>query len=280
MTSVRSGSDRSIRLSVMAPVAQLIDKRGLIYSLSRQKIVSRYRGSIIGPAWALLAPAMHLAIYTLVFGVIFKPRWATESTETTEYALLLYLGLCVFWFLSECISEAPGLIREHSNFVKKVVFPLEVLVWESVARAVFHLCLRLVVYLVAYCVIEGWPPVTACLLPIVLVPLVFFTAGLSWLLSAIGVFARDVGEFVSLALTALLFLSPVFYALESVPEAFRFLMQLNPLTEPVGELRDIAYFGRWLDPRSWLVSLGASYAVAWVGYAFFRRIRGGFADVL
>jgi lipopolysaccharide transport system permease protein len=264
----------------VAPLACLLGSSELVYYLTRQRIVARYRGSWLGVAWALLSPALNLAIFTLVFGVIFEPRWTTKETDTTEYALLLYLGLCAFWFVSECVAEAPGLVVQHSHYVKKVVFPLEILSWVSVSTASFHAAVRLLVFVVADLGIHGHLPLTLVLLPLVWLPLGLMALGLSWLLAAVGVFARDLGEVVALGLTATLFLSPVFYPIESVPESFRWLIAANPLTLPITQLRAVAYFGVLPDLGGWLVIGAVTYAVAVLGHAFFMRSRRAFPDVL
>jgi homopolymeric O-antigen transport system permease protein len=266
--------------AVTAPIRCMFESRELVYYLTRQRIVLRYRGSLLGIAWMILSPALMLAIYTLVFGVIFKPRWAAESQGTAEYALLLYLGLCAYWFLSECVAEAPGLIVQHANYVKKVVFPLDILVWVSVSAALFHTIIRLLVFAVAYLLIEGHLPLTIVLLPLVWLPLALMTLGISWLLSAMGVFVRDLGEVVTLALTAMLFLSPVFYSVESLPEAFRWLILVNPITQPISQIRDVAYFGALPGARALLLTFAISYVAAWLGHAFFVRSRRAFADAL
>lgn len=267
-------------VALASPITCLWGSSELVFYLSRQRIASRYRASALGVSWVLLSPALSLAIYTLVFGVIFKPRWAAGETDTTQYALLLYLGLCAYWFVSECLAEAPGLVVQHAHYVKKVVFPLDVLSWVSIATALFHGSVRLGVFAVAYLCLHGRLPITFVLLPLVWIPLLWMTLGLSWLLSSVGVFVRDLGEFVALALTAILFLSPVFYSIESVPPSFRWLMEWNPLTQPIVQLREVAYFGRLPDLRAWLVIAAVSYAVAWLGHVFFLRSRRSFADVL
>lgn len=266
--------------AAIAPIQCLFESRELVYYLTRQRIVLRYRGSLLGAAWMILSPALMLAIYTLVFGVIFTPRWTAEAQGTTEYALLLYLGLCAYWFLSECVAESPGLIVQHSTYVKKVVFPLDILVWVSVSTAMFHSTIRLLVFAAAHLLVEGNLPMTIVLLPFVWLPLALMTLGISWLLSAMGVFIRDLGEIVTLALTAMLFLSPVFYSVESLPEAFRWLILVNPITQPISQIRDVAYFGVLPGARAFLLTLAISYFAAWLGHAFFVRSRRAFADAI
>lgn len=278
-----AGPARAVGFTVPGPLAPLTclrDSAQLVYYLTRRRIVTRYRGSYLGLAWFFASPAITLAIFTFVFGVLLQSRWDGQVTNTTEYALLLFLGLLVFWFVSECIGEAPGLILEHANYVKKVVFPIEVLPWVLIANALFNTAVRSVVFILAYVALVGLPPATILLLPFVWLPLSLATIGICWLLAALGVFLRDLREGVSLLLTAFLFLSPIFYSSESVPEAFRWLLRLNPITLPVEQARDLAFFGRVPDLLSWSLFFAISCVLAWVGYAGFARTRRAFADVL
>ena len=121
--SAASPSSSGIMRSLFAPILCLLESRQVVYYLTRKRIVLRYRGSALGIVWSFIVPALTLAIYTIVFGIVLRARWSNEDSSTTEYALLLYLGLCVYWFVSDCVSEAPGLIANHSSYVKKVVFP-------------------------------------------------------------------------------------------------------------------------------------------------------------
>ena len=265
---------------IAAPVACLWRSRQLVYYLTRQRIVTRYRGSLLGVLWSILSPGVTLAIFTFVFGYMLQPRWSPESTDTTEFALLLYLGLCVFWFVSECVSEAPNLVLGHAAYVKKVVFPLEILPWVSVAHALFHSVIRFAVFAAALALLGPALPWTIVLLPLVWLPICLSTLGVCWLVAAAGVFFRDLGELIGLFLTALMFMSPILYPLSSIPEAFRFVMLANPITLPVVQVRDVAYFGRLADPGSFAVLLAISYALAWLGRKAFARARGAFADVV
>lgn len=263
----------------LAPFDALIAHGHLIGQLAWRRIVVRYRGSLLGLAWSVVSPLLTLAIFTLVFGVMFGSRW-TDDANTVQYALLLYLGLCVFWLVSECIGEATSVIADHASYVKKVVFPIEVLPWILVVTALFHIAIRLAIFVVAWAVFEGRPPLTLIWLPGVLVPLVFASVGLSYVIACAGALVRDLREGMSLLLTALMFLSPILYPLHSVPEAFRPLILLNPLTLPVEQVREVAAFGTSPDLGSWGLAVLVSWALAWLGAAAFARMRGVFADVV
>lgn len=270
----------SRRIGLGAPITSLLESRQLVYSLTRQRILLRYRGSMLGIVWAILSPALTLGIFTFVFGVMLRPRLAPETTNTTEFALLLYLGLCVFWFVSECVGEAPDLVTNHSQYVKKVVFPLEILPWVSVANALFHTLVRLLVFALACVALQVALPWSVVLVPLVWLPLCLTTLAACWMLAAAGAFLRDLGEIVALILTALLFMSPVFYPIESVPAALRWVVLLNPISLPVTQVRDLAYFGRMPDVGIWAGSLVVAFVLAWLGHAGFARARRAFADVV
>ncbi len=263
----------------LAPLRALHDHAGLATRLAWRRIVVRYRGSLLGTSWSVLSPLLTLAIFTLVFGVMFGSRWSDEP-NTLQYALLLFLGLCVFWYVSECLGEAATLLEGHASYVKKVVFPLEVLPWVVSLTALFHLAIRLALFVAAWTVLEGPPPWTVVWLPLLVVPLVLATLGLTFLVACAGALVRDLREGMQLLLTALMFLSPILYPLAAVPEAFRSWMMLNPLTLPVELVRGAAAFGESPDLATFGVLVLASWALAWVGTAVFARLRGVFADVV
>jgi lipopolysaccharide transport system permease protein len=253
---------------------------GLIALLTRRELAGRYRSSFLGVLWSLGVPALMLAVYTFVFGVVFQHRWGEQVPNQSEFALILFLGLIVFWLFSDCIGAAPGLIPMHATFVHKVVFPLEILPCVLVSASLFHGALRLGVFLVAYVAILGPPPATILLLPVVLLPLVVLTLGLCWFLSSTAVFVRDVQEVVSVALTGALFLSPVFYPASELPTAFRWLLFANPISFPVEQIRSVTFWGQAPDWAGLALYSALSGAVAWLGFAWFARTRKGFADVV
>jgi len=169
--------------------------RELISSLTQREVIGRYRGSTLGILWSFFNPVLMLAVYTFVFSVVFKARWNAGSESRTEFALVLFAGLMVFNLFSECVTRAPSLILSNANYVKKVVFPLEILPWVSLGSALFHTLISLGVWLLFYAVFFGIPPVTAWLLPVVVIPLIAFTMGISWFLASLGVlFARCLAD--------------------------------------------------------------------------------------
>jgi len=234
----------------------------------------------MGVLWSFFLPVLMLAVYTFVFSVIFRARWNTGSDSKTEFALILFAGLLVFNFFSECVNRAPGLILANTSYVKKVVFPLEILPIVTLGAALFHCGVALSVWLLFYVIFIGAPPLTALLFPVVLLPLIFLTAGISWLLASLGVFLRDVAQVVGVVTTVLMFLSPIFFPASALPESFQKVLLLNPLALVVEQSRDVLIFGKTLPWGVYFASLAGSVVIAWLGFAWFQKTRKGFADVL
>jgi len=254
--------------------------RELIKASTKREVLSRYRGSFLGLLWSFFTPLFMLAVFTFVFSVIFQARWGGGSNSKTEFALVLFAGLLVFNLFAECINRAPGLILSNTNYVKKVVFPLEILPFVGLLSALFHAFISLGVWLIAYALFFGIPHLTVLYLPLVLLPFCLFLMGLSWALASLGVFLRDVSQFIGLLTTVLMFLSPIFYPVTAFPEDYRYILYLNPLTTVVEQTRDVLFWGKTPDffmlAIYWAVTLG----IAWLGFAWFQKTRKGFADVL
>ncbi len=260
--------------------ASLIRNRELVLALTKREILGRYRGSVLGLLWSFVHPIVMLLIYTFVFSVVFKARWNAGSDSKTEFALVLFAGLIVFNLFSECITRAPSIILSHANYVKKVVFPLEVLPWVTVGTALFQALMSLSVWLLFYVIFFGLPHATALLLPLVVLPILFITMGLSWMLASLGVYLRDVGQIVGIGTTVLMFLSPIFYPISSLPANYQHLLLLNPLTPAIEGVRDILFWGNLPSIGLYAVYLAISIIFSWLGFVCFQKSRKGFADVL
>jgi lipopolysaccharide transport system permease protein len=261
-------------------IASLWRNRSLAKALIQREVVGRYRGSFMGILWSFFNPVFMLVIYTFVFSVVFKARWNAGSDSKTEFALVLFAGLIVFNLFAECFNRAPGLILANVNYVKKVVFPLEILPWVALGSAMFHALISLGVWLIAYLILFGVPHITVLLLPLVILPLLLFIMGLTWGLASLGVYLRDVSQFIGVFTTVLMFLSPIFYPASALPEEYRHLLLLNPLTPAIEQARDVLFWGKVPDMTMLFVSLLLAALVAWLGFAWFQKTRKGFADVL
>lgn len=253
----------------------------LILQFVRREVDTRYRQSMLGTLWAFLTPLMMLGVYTLVFRFVFKLRWAATGTESDlAFALRLYAGLAVFNFFGECVLRAPRLILEQPHLVKKVIFPLEILPWISVFSAGVNLLIALLLLLVFGAWEMGRVPWTVVALPLVWLPLLPLCVGLGWLLAAAGTFLRDIGHVLGMLVTLLMFLSPIFFSVDALPESVRPWAFLNPLALIITQTRAVLLDGQWPDLTALALLLVACGIIAAAGAAFFHAARKGFADVV
>lgn len=261
-------------------VASLWRHRSLIDASVKREVQGRYRGSALGLLWSFFNPLFMLAVYTFVFSEVFNARWSAGSESRTEFALVLFAGLIVFNLFAECINRAPSLILSNPNYVKKVVFPLEILPFVGLLSALYHALISLGVWLAAYFILFGGAHVTVLLLPLVILPFSLFIMGLSWALASLGVFLRDVSQLIGVVVTTLMFLSPIFFPASALPESYRNILYLNPLTPVVEMTREVLYWGKLPDFTMLSIYWLTTGVIAWLGFAWFQKTRKGFADVL
>ena len=267
--------------SPVALIKSLWRNRNLIVQMTRREVVGRYKGSVLGLAWSFLTPILMLAVYTFVFSVVFKARWGTDGDESkTQFALVLFVGMIVHGLFAEVLNRAPGLILSNVNYVKKVVFPLDVLPVIAIGASLFHASISLAVLLIAFALFNGYLHWTIIFVPVVLLPLVILTLGVAWIFASLGVFLRDVGQTVGIITTVMLFLAPIFYPVTALPEEVRPLIMANPLTFIIEEARGVVILGRMPEWTGLGIYTLAATAVAWAGFAWFQKTRKGFADVL
>lgn len=271
---------KTFSISPFTLITSICRNRRLLFDLAVRDTIGRYKGSVLGIFWSLLIPLMMLAIYTFVFGQILKARWGAATQSTGDYAIVLFAGLIVFNMFAECVSRAPALILANANFVTKIVFPLELLPCVNFLSALFHALVSTAVLLAFEIIQRGSVPFTAVLLPVVLLPFGLFILGFTWFLSATGVYLRDIGQTIGIFVTALMFMSPVFFPLSSLPVNFRPIAMLNPLTFPIEQARHVVVFGNDLDWVGWVLYTAVMTVVACLGFAWFQLTRKGFADVL
>jgi lipopolysaccharide transport system permease protein len=249
--------------------------------MTKREVVGRYRGSVLGIAWSFFNPLLMLAIYTFVFSVVFKSRWGVNPDETkTQFAVVLFVGMIVHGLFAEVINRAPGLIISNVNFVKKVVFPLDIFPSVAIGAALFHSFISLGVLLIAFVLFNGYLNWTAIFIPFVLLPLIVLTLGFAWMLASLGVFLRDLGQTTGIITMVMLFFSPIFYPVTALPIEFRPWIMANPLTFIIEQAREVLIWGHLPNWMGLGIYTLAATAVAWVGYAWFQKTRKGFADVL
>lgn len=262
-------------------LAQVLRNRSLIVQMARREIVGRYKGSTFGLLWSFFNPLLMLAVYTFVFSVVFRARWTDAPDESrTRFALLMFVGMIVHGLFAEVVNRAPALVIGNPNFVKRVVFPLETLPIISLLAALFHVFVSIVVLLIASWLLDRELHATALFWPAVLAPLLLLTLGWGWILASLGAYLRDIAQVVSIATTILLFMTPVFYPVSALPDEYRGVMEINPLTFIVEQSRAVLLLGDHPDwPRLARYLLGSAL-FAWFGFAWFQRARRGFADVI
>jgi lipopolysaccharide transport system permease protein len=268
--------------SLSALANSLWRNRSLIVQMTKREVVGRYKGSVMGLAWSFFNPIFMLSVYTFVFSAVFKSRWSSSVSDESraQFAVVLFAGLIVQGLFAEVLNRAPGLVLGNVNYVKKVVFPLEILPVISLGTALFHSAINLLVLLAAFVLFNGYVHWTALLAPLVLFPLVVASLGFAWILASLGVFIRDVGSTIGIITTVLLFLSPVFYPISAVPEEYRLWITANPLTFIITQSREVLIWGRMPDWSGLGTYLMLALGVAWLGFTWFQKTRKGFADVL
>jgi lipopolysaccharide transport system permease protein len=271
---------KDFSISPLELVRSVWMNKALIKTLAEREILGRYRGSFLGILWSFLNPVFMLTIYTFVFSLVFKARWGIEGESTAEFALILFAGLIVFNFFSENISRAPTLILSNVNYVKKVVFPLEILPIVTLGSAFFHLIISLLVWFIFYLILSDTPTVYIFYLPLVLLPLIFISLGISFFLVSLGVYMRDISQIIGMVITGLMFLSPIFYPISALPDQYQFLLLFNPLTTEIEMVRDVLIWGKSPNWNSYLFYLTASLLMLCLGFSWFQKTRKGFADVL
>ncbi len=249
----------------------------LLAQLIRRDLILRYRGSIFGAMWMLLHPLIMLTILAVVSATIFQTRWPYQN-DSVPFWLTLYAGLIVFNLFSETLLRSPAAVRSHPNYVKKMIFPVELLPVVSLGSAIIQAGFNLVVMGIALAW-TGNLSVQILWLPVLLLPLILFTLGLAWFISAWGVFIKDISQIMPVLVQMLLFLSPILYPVSAVPPFLQPLYQYNPLAIII-EICRAASTGQPIVWVSWFIVILPSLLVCWLGYLFFMRAREEFADVL
>ncbi len=258
-----------------------LNNKYLFFQMLKRDIQKRYRGSQLGFLWAFFYPILMLLVYTFVFGMVMQVRWGVEGQDNIDFGLILFAGLLCHSLMAEVVISSVASITSNSQYVKKVVFPLEIISLVNLSNAIFHMFLGMLILLVIYLFSGNQLHWTIMLAPVVLFPFIVFLLGLSWFLSVLGVYIRDLGQIVGVLMTVLMFLCSILYPFERLPiELQPYVLWLNPLTIIVEQLRAVVLFGQL---PNWellgIYSIGA-FGMLFVGTWLFKRTRDGFADVI
>ena len=261
--------------------ADLWVHRELLWQFTLRNVELRHKGSHLGLVWSFLNPVLMLGLYVLVFGYIFGGTFGILPHETrVDYALGIFLGLTLFHFVSEVLGVSPAIIVGNPNFVKKVVFPLEILPAANVGGAVFHMLISLGLVLLSMLIFGDGVSAGALWLPVIFLPLVLLGLGLAWLISALGVFLRDIGQVMQFLTMALMFSSAVFYSAARIPAAAWAFMRFNPILLAIELARDAALWDRPLIYNHLAYLYAAGLVACYLGHFAFRRMKPAFADVI
>lgn len=268
-------------LNPIVTFRDIYKSRNLLQQLVKRNIQIRYKGSVLGLFWLFATPLCMLGVYTFVFSVVFKARWGADVGDSkVAFALTIFCGLSVFNMFSESITGAVGIISGNPNYVKKVVFPLEVLPVASLMSAFFFGLIWICILFLGVAIFMQKICLTALCMPLILLPLLLLSCGLSWFVASLGVYLRDLAHGIGILLLMLFFMTPIFYSTEMIPEPYRTVLRLNPLTDIVQNSRKILIFGRWPSWTTVGLLTICSLVVFQLGYVWFMKTKRGFADVL
>lgn len=246
--------------------------RQLIKDLTFREVASRYKGSVLGILWSFITPLLMLVVYTFVFSEVFNSKWNAASNSKIEFAIILFCGLVTFNIFGDVVSRAPSLILNNSNYVKKVVFPLEILPVVALGSALINSLISMGLLILFIGLFMGAIHWTLIFVPIVLCPLLLLAVGLGWFLSALGVYLRDIAQVVTIAVQALMLLTPIFYPATLIPKDLLFLYFLNPVGYVVENMRKVMIWGQTPEWGTLGVEMLIGVIVFFVGYIWFQKL--------
>jgi homopolymeric O-antigen transport system permease protein len=264
----------------LAPLSVGWRHRELILAVLRRELADRFSGSALGWVWAVVGPLITLAIYTTTLTKAMQLPAASAHGGTSSYALSTFVGLIVFGLFAELCCRAPLLMHEHAWFLKTSIFPSETLAWTAVLRALSYAGISFLVLLVFYVVLNGIPPLSILLLPIIVAPLALFLLGIVWFLAAVGAFTRDISYLMITFVPLVMFATPVFYRVSDLPDALQVLAYANPLGTAIEITRAAVLDGVLPPTLACFGFLVVSLAVCRGGYAVFERYKGILVDVI
>ncbi len=258
----------------------LIKERGLIRAMVQRDVVSRYKGSVLGLFWSFLNPLMMLGIYTFVFQYIFKAKWGDDREITAHFASIMFAGLLMHMWFAEVATKAIYMIIGNVNYVKKVIFPLDILGWNIIFSSTVQFLCGFIVLIFVTIGFGGAISGNILLIPLVIIPFMFFLIGCVYLLSTLSVFFRDVEQVVNTSLTVLLFTSTIFFPIEMVPSFLKNVIKLNPLTIPVETFRGVVFGMNTINYIDVAIYTLCTFLFSIISYAFFVRLKRIFSDVI
>lgn len=274
-------NSNNISLNILFPFKIILKNRHLLSQLVKRNIATRYKGSAFGILWSIIQPLTMLCVYTFVFSVVFKTRWGVDTEGSFgSFAIIMFCGMAMFNIFSESVNSSCGIIIANQNFVKKVIFPLEMLPLTQVLSSFILGMIWFLLLFLGIIFVFGNISFTMLLIPLVLIPLLMFTLGVSYFIASLGVYIRDIQYLIGVIIQILFFLTPIFYPLQAVPEKYRWALQINPLTILIEETRNLFIYGIFPNWSSLGISFLISIVVLYLGFFWFYKTQKGFSDVL
>lgn len=270
---------RALRMAFSLPVQTIAGHHDLIRTMVWRDLLGRYRGSFAGLFWSVLNPFLLMATYYFVFGVVLQARFGADPSR--EGFVLYFLAGMLPWLpFNEALGRAPGVLVEHATFIKKLIFPVETLPVSLVVSGLVTQVFAIVLFLGGLLFFRGEIPLAALWLPVLLAPQLLLTLGLCWLSAALGLLFRDLGQLMGFLLTVWFFLTPICYPEESVPQAARPILELNPFLHLVRAFRQTLLEGRAPEALPFATLCATTVLVFLAGYTIFHKLRRNFPDLL
>lgn len=272
---------KKVLKTLLNPFTMLVDNWDLFMQSLRREVSQKYRGSYLGVLWNFILPLIMMVVYSFVFGVVFKAKWDLQISDSNEeFALILFVGITLFNLFSEGINSAPTLVINNSNYVKKVIYPLNLLSVTNVCGSMIQVFFNIIIIIIAKIIIVRRFDFLFLLFPVVVLPHLLCILGFSWIFSAVGVYIRDVKQGASILSLLFGYATPVFFPLSAIPERLQWIMYINPMTIIVENARRVLIYGllpRWNELAIIYIM---SYVIFLSGFYIFKKLKKGFSDVM
>ncbi len=251
----------------------LYNYRELLKTSVKKEIRGKYKNSFLGVLWSFLNPLLQILVYAIVFPLILK-------NNEKNYVIFLCCGLIPWTFFSTAITRAAFTMIENGNIIKKVYFPREILPISIVTSEAINFLISTII-IIAFVLVYG-VGITKFILyyPIIFLVQYILILGISFIVSSITVYVRDLQHLIGVALQLLFYATPIVYNANTIPENFKWILNLNPMTYVINAYRDIFYNQVAPDVKSLLMVAGIMIAICVVGYMIFNKLQKGFAEEL
>ncbi len=253
-------------------IRSIYEYKDMIYSLVRRELRGKYKGSMLGFLWTYINPLCQIIVYSIVFSVIF-------DTGVEKFYLYLVIGMMPWIFFSTSVQGGSACIRNQSDMVKKIYFPREILPISFVTSMFINMLFSFIIVFAAVLISGiGFNLYAILYLPLIMVIEYIFTLGLVLIISSCTVYLRDLEQIVGVIMMAWIYLTPIMYSLNSVPEELKIVILYNPMTPIIESFHDILYYKQIPSGFNLLYSSSISLIVFLIGFIIFSYMDKGFAE--